>query len=307
MLKQLIRKIWKRLSRRLYSELNFRRARNSRPYLELVQREQNRINGQRAEYADLIRDLGKRGRFQLHERKVFSQNGEDGLLLHLFSKIGAPHKNFIEFGIEDGTECNAANLAVYFGWRGLFIEGSPSLAERARTFYHQQHGLRPQDVQVLCAFITRENVNELFSAHGFTGEIDLLSVDIDGNDYWVWQSIEIISPRVVVVEYNASFGPDRALTVAYDPAFDRHQKHPSGWYHGASLAALTKLANSKNYLLAGCESLGSNAFFVRRDVAGGKIEEFSVAEAFYPCPPRMREASQAEQFSRISHLELVEV
>jgi hypothetical protein len=307
MLKGLLKKIWKPVSRAVFSDLNLRRLRDSKPYLELVQREGNAVNRLRSEFAPLVRRTDKRSRLQLHERKVFSQNGEDGLLLHIFDRIGAPHKNFIEFGIEDGTECNSANLAIHFGWHGLFLEGSPSLAERARAFYHQRHGLRPQDVQVVCAFITKENVNELFASHGFKGEIDLLSVDIDGNDYWVWQAIDVINPRVVAVEYNASFGSERAITVKYDPAFDRYQKHPSGWYHGASLGALAKLAHSKNYLLAGCDSFGANAFFVRRDVAEGKLEELSVTEAFYPCPPRLREASQAEQFARVSQLEFVEV
>lgn len=294
-------------SRHLLSETNVRRMRWSKLYRELIQREDNQVARLQAEYAGLVRDPDKRARLRLHERKIFSQSGEDGLLLHLFSIVGAPGKTFIEFGIEDGTECNSANLAIHFGWRGLFIEGSPHLAEKARQFYHSRHRLDAGHVRVECAFVTRENVNELFAKGGFTGGLDLLSIDIDGGDYWVWEQVRAVNPRIVVMEYNASFGSEETVTVPYEPAFDRYRKHPSGWYHGASLAALTKLANTKGYLLAGCDSLGANAFFVRRDLAAGRLEEFTPAEAFYPSAPRLREKTQAEQMALLWHLPLVKV
>ncbi len=264
----------------------------------------NEINALREHYATLIHAPDKRQRLAVHERKIHSQFGEDGLLLHLFSKVGAPAKSFIEFGIEDGTECNAANLALHFGWGGLLMDGSESLAERARQFYHGRHGIAPSHVQIHTHFITRENVNDLFAQHGFRGEVDLLSIDIDGVDYWVWDAVSVVSPRLVIIEYNASFGPERSVTVPYERSFERYAHHPSGWYHGASLTALSRLAAKKGYFLAGCDTCGANAIFVRRDAGEGKVEEFTPAEAFYPCAPRQREATLEEQWERVKHLPL---
>lgn len=103
----------------------------------------------------------------------------------------------------------------------------------------------PLDVRVRHAWIDQENVDGLIRENMGAGEIDLLSIDVDGNDYWLWKAISSISPRLIVVEYNASFGPVRSVTVPYDPMFDRHRKHPSGFYHGMSLRAAEKLADAK--------------------------------------------------------------
>jgi hypothetical protein len=306
-MKNLFKKLFEIPSNFLLKEVNQRRIRTARLYRELVQRESNHAGDLRAQFAPLINQMDKRARLRLHERRFFSQNGEDGLLLHFLTQIGAPHKTFVEFGVADGWECNAANLAIHFGWTGLFVEGVPELAAQVRQFYHQRHGLDPQRVKVTCQFITRENVNRVLTEQGFHGEVDLLSLDIDGNDYWAWQAIDAVSPRLVVIEYNASFGPDRSITVRYDPAFDRDEKHTSGWYHGASLRALDKLARAKGYVLVGCDSAGANAFFVRKELAAGKVDEFSVEDAFYPNAPRLREKSQTDQFKVIEHLPYDEV
>jgi len=105
----------------------------------------------------------------------------------------------------------------------------------------------------------------------------------------------VVSPRVVIIEFNASFGPTRSGTVPYHPSFDRYANHNSGWYHGASLTALTKLATKMGCLLAGCESSGANAAFIRRNAGGEKVEKFTPEEAYYPCVPQLREASLEEQ------------
>jgi hypothetical protein len=303
MLKRLIKPILKRLSKVANSELNYRRFKGARLYGELVLRQVNDLRRLQEEHADLLRDQSPKARWRLCERQYYSQNGEDGLLLHLFTLLGAPQKNFIEFGIEDGVECNAANLAINFGWHGLFLEGSASLVERAREFYHQRHRRNANEVKIACQFVTAENVNQVFRDQGFSGDIDLLSIDIDGCDYWIWKAIEVVHPRLVVIEYNACFGPEQSITVKYDPAYDRYQKHPSGWYHGASLTALTRLARAKGYLLACCDSAGANAIFVRRDLAAAKITELSPAEAFYPSVPRLREKSQEQQWATVKDLE----
>ncbi|MEW6302259.1 MAG: hypothetical protein AB1705_02235 [Verrucomicrobiota bacterium] len=306
-LKSAARKGVRKFARWVFNEKNLPRVRVARSYARAMLGEDNEIAEIRSKHLDLIRDLDKRARLRTEERQIFSQFGEDGLILYFLSRIGAPHKNFIEFGIEDGVECNAANVAINFGWAGLFLEGSPSLAERAREFYHRRHRIAPDHVRIESHFLTRENVNDIFAKYGYTGEIDLLSLDIDGNDYWLWEAIQVVTPRLVVIEYNATFGAERAVTVPYEAAFQREAKHPSGWYHGASLRALNKLAKRKGYFLGGCDSSGANAFFVREDVGRGKVEELTVEEAFYPCAPRLRSMSQERQFEVVKNLPLVEV
>jgi hypothetical protein len=238
------------------------------------------------------------------EARVYSQNGEDGIIAWLFSQIGTTNRTFVELGIGDGSECNTANLSITFGWRGLLIEADPDQAERARRFY----GSRPTapDVQVATARAEPETIDDLLRRNGIEDEIDLLSVDIDGNDYWVWEAISAIEPRLVVIEYNASFGPERSVTVPYREGFDRYREHLSGFYHGASLAALTKLGEQKGYVLVGCDSRGSNAFFVKREPAAGKLEAVEPRSAYFPVWERAH-LTPEEQFAQIRHLELVEI
>jgi predicted O-methyltransferase YrrM len=238
------------------------------------------------------------------EARVYSQNGEDGILAFLFARIGATSRTFVEFGVGDGSECNTANLSITFGWRGLLMDADPELVERARSFYAS----RPTspDVTVVTARVTPETIDELLRTNGVTGEIDLLSLDIDGNDYWVWQAMTAIEPRVVVVEYNASFGPERSVTVPYRDRFDRYRAHLSGFYHGASLTALTKLADAKGYLLAGCDSRGANAFFLKREAAGAKVDAVTPTAAYFPLWERAHLPVE-EQFAQIRHLELIDV
>lgn len=237
-----------------------------------------------------------------YELSVHSQNGEDGILFFLFSLLGTTNRRFVEFGIGDGRQCNTANLSINFGWSGLLLEADVQSAAAAQNYYAQLLGPAQQQVYVQSARVTAENINQLFSANNITGEIDLLSIDIDGNDYWVWQAITIIQPRIVVIEYNPSFGPAASITVVYDPNFDRFAKHPSGYYHGASLMALTKLAQAKKYILAGCDSSGTNAFFVRQDIASNKITPISVHDAFFPSFHRSLAMSQEEQYQLVAHM-----
>jgi hypothetical protein len=124
----------------------------------------------------------------------------------------------------------------------------------------------------VAAFIDADNINQLIGDNGFRGEIGLLSVDIDGNDYWVWDRINVVNPIIVVAEYNSVFGPDHAVTIPYDPGFVRGKAHHSHLYWGASLKALSLVAERKGYALVGSNSAGNNAFFVRRDRLNGMKE-----------------------------------
>lgn len=240
------------------------------------------------------------------EYRVHSQNGEDGLILYVFSQIGTTNRKFIEFGIGDGKECIAANLLLNFGWSGLMIEGSSDYVVSA-TQYYNNHPKMQGKVKILNKFITQDNINNLFQEGGIEGEIDLLSIDIDGNDYWVWKAIEVISPRVVIIEYNASFGKENAVTVKYDPSFERLSKHPSGYYYGLSLKAAEKLGKEKGYHLVGCDSEGVNAIFVRNDINLGNLKSVTAEEAYYEMNIRSAVHTLLEQQNIIKHLPIVEV
>jgi hypothetical protein len=241
------------------------------------------------------------------EAKVYSQNGEDGFLLYILSKIGTTNKRFVEFGVEDGRECNTANLAINFGWNGLLLECDEKQVAKARQYYKSLQEIKPDQVKIYRCFVTAENINHVLKLNEFDGSLDLLSIDIDGNDYWVWKAITVVDPRVVVIEYNAILGNEKSLTAEYDPEFIRYKKHKSGLYHGASLNALTRLANSKGYGLVGCESSGANAFFVRKELLSEQLKEVSVKEAYYPHYRRSKSETMAEQFARIKHLNWIQV
>lgn len=255
----------------------------------------------RDRYAHIASAADPRERVSRWEARVFSQNGEDGILLHLLSRVGVTDRRFVEFGVGDGTECNTANLSINFGWRGLLMDRDEERIERARRFYESALETGGEDLRIVACTVTAENIDQVLVANGVRGEIDLLSIDIDGNDYWVWKAIGAVEPRVVVIEYNASFGPDRSITVPYDPLFDRYAKHPSGYYHGASLAALAKLGAEKGYVLVGCDASGVNAFFVRRRVAQGRVPALTAHDAYVPDYRRSHRAIE-DQFALVADL-----
>ncbi len=245
------------------------------------------------------------GTFQDHEARLHSQNGEDGLLLHIFQTIGVTDRRLVEFGIEDGRECLARTFLVEFGWSGLVMDSEEANVADAARFFHVECGLARERVRVERCFVTAENIDGVLAQHGMTGDIDLLSVDIDGNDFWVWKAISVIRPRVVAIEYNASFGPDESLTVEYDPGFDRKAKHASGWYHGASIAALAELGRRRGYALVGGDSSGVNAFFVRKELVCESLPQVAANDAWRPHRSRTRRASPEEQLALLRSLPLV--
>jgi hypothetical protein len=198
------------------------------------------------------------------EFRVFSQFGEDGIIQYLLQHVPTPNEVFVEFGVEDYSESNTRFLLVNDNWRGLVMDGGDShVAFLRRAGLDWRH-----DIEAKVAFVDRDNIDGLIASAGIRGDIGLLSVDIDGNDYWVLEAIEVVSPRILVVEYNSNFGPEAAVTVPYDPAFERGRAHWSQLYWGASLSALDALARRKGYALVGGNSAGNNAFWVREDVLG---------------------------------------
>ena len=194
------------------------------------------------------------------EFSVYSQGGEDGILQRLCQAMPEIPKTFVEFGVEDYREANTRFLLLSGGWRGLVLDGSEENVARIRNGRAYWHA----DLTAETAFVTRENIDDLLTANGFSGELGVLSIDIDGNDYWVWEAISVVRPWIVSVEFNWRFGPDRAVTVPYRPDFERSRANPSWLYFGASLAALEKLAERKGYALVAATSGAVNAFFVEK-------------------------------------------
>jgi hypothetical protein len=192
------------------------------------------------------------------EFQVFSQFGDDGIIQYLTDGLPAAERTFVEFGVENYTESNTRFLLVKDKWSGLVLDGRQSNIDYIRqdlisTFFN----LRAEQ-----AFITAENIDDLLRANGMAGKIGLLSIDIDGLDYWVWRAMTVAQPAVVVVEYNAAFGPDRSIVVPYAADFVREKAHPSRIYWGASLKAFENLASEKGYRFVGCNGNGNNAYFV---------------------------------------------
>lgn len=196
------------------------------------------------------------------EFKVFSQWGEDGIIQWIISKVPSIEPIFIEFGVEDYRESNTRFLLMNNNWKGLVIDGSEENVKKikASSWYWRY------DLTALCAFVTKENINELFRQNGFHGDIGILSVDIDGNDYWVWEAVEAVTPKVVICEYNSVFGAEKKVTIPYDENFVRSRAHHSNLYCGASLGSLIALGQSKGYMCIGSNSAGNNAFFVHRSL-----------------------------------------
>ena len=191
------------------------------------------------------------------EANFSSQQGEDGILREIFFRIGTGERYFAEFGVQDGSECNTALLASEYGWHGLYIEADEEDAKAVRERWSQ----RP-DITVRREFVTAENVAQLFTESGIPADLDLLSIDIDGNDYWVWKALGSYRPRVVVIEYNAAYPPPVKWIMAYDPS----HCWDGTTHFGASLSAYTVLASRLGYALIGTDSHGVNAFFLRRDL-----------------------------------------
>ncbi|HEY0371775.1 MAG TPA: hypothetical protein VGD79_07220 [Thermoanaerobaculia bacterium] len=266
------------------------------------------LQGRLASFA--VRDVAEVASLADVEFRVFSQWGDDGILDWLIERLEIPAQSFIEFGVEDYSEANTRFLLINRNWRGLVIDSSARhIARVAADPLSWRH-----DLQAKVAFITRDNIDALIREAGFAGEIGLLSIDIDGNDYWIWERIESVSPILCVCEYNAVFGDVAPVSVPYDETFDRTAAHRSNLYFGASIAALQSLASRKGYVCVGTNSSGNNAFFVRRDYASrldGKVRSHA------PWPSRLREsrdasgqltyASGAKRFDLIADLPVVNV
>ena len=193
----------------------------------------------------------------LYELSVFSQNGEDGVLHEIVSRIGAPVRFFVEIGASN-NEANCLLLADVLGWQGLFLDADPAEVAQLEKRYWAKREVRAE-----CHTVTGDNISQLLIANDVPQDLSVLSIDVDGNDYWLWKGLTEFRPRVVVIEYNSSLSSDKPWVQPNQPG--------SVWDNtedfGASLSALIELAESKGYRLVHAEITGTNAFFVRADLA----------------------------------------
>jgi hypothetical protein len=212
-----------------------------------------------------------------YEKQTYSQNGEDGILSEIFQRIGTTNKTFVECGVSDGLESNTTALLAE-GWKGWWVEQDSHFVDTIKKKFAP---LLQKNLHLIEKFLTAENVGQTLTEANVPKEIDLLSIDIDGNDYWLWKAMTSIDPRVVVIEYNATYRPPVSWVMTYNP---EHRWNGSRYY-GASLQALTELAATKGYVLVGCDLTGNNAFFVKESLAKEKFLTPATAEKHYE-PPR---------------------
>lgn len=231
----------------------------------------------------LAKNVGMAKSLREAEFKVFSQCGDDGIIQFLIGKLNISVDKFVEFGVENYEESNTRFLLMNNNWQGLIIDGSESHI----AYIKNDPMFWRYDLTAVHSFITVENIDQILSDNGFNGKIGLLSIDIDGNDYWVWQAIKTVDADIIIAEYNSMFGSERAITVPYKPDFSRMSAHYSGLYFGASLQALCDLGSEKGYSLVGCNQAGNNAYFIKSDRLGG-LQTVSVEEGYVRA--RFREA-----------------
>lgn len=235
-----------------------------------------------------------------HAKSYYSQHGEDGITQWVFERIGINTQKFLDIGAGNGRESNIAMLAYAYRWNGLAIEADLKNVNDALDYFKKLLGDAYKRVNVIHTKVTTDNVNRVVSNAGLSGEIDFLTLDIDGNDYWIWDALEVVEPRVVLAEYNTSFGL-HPITIPYNPDFHMNDyDHKPQLYYGAGLAALNEVAHRKGYILAGAEMSGVNAYFIKKEAAAGIFEDVPVEQAFKPSGARATHGSWQKQFEMVS-------
>lgn len=235
------------------------------------------------------------------EFKVFSQWGDDGIIQYLVHQLKLKFEKFVEFGVQNYRESNTRFLLMNNNWEGLVIEGDKKCIDFIiRDYIYWRYALK-----AVHAFINKDNINKILKENHFSDEIGLLSIDIDGNDYWIWNAVHEVEPIIVIIEYNGLFGDQHSITVPYDPQFIRTQAHYSNLYWGTSLKALCLLAAKKGYEFVGSNSNGNNAYFVRKDKIG-KLRTLSVKQGYMKAKYR-ESRDQDGKLTYLSNDECIEV
>ncbi|HWO49066.1 MAG TPA: hypothetical protein VNM42_04295 [Solirubrobacterales bacterium] len=209
--------------------------------------------------------------------RVFSEVDEDGVILFLLAAAGLDRGRFVDIGAGDCVSAsNCANLALNLGFHGLFVEADPERIEAGRRFYARRPDTRTHPPLTVQSFVSRENVDDVIAGAGFDGEIDVLSIDIDGNDFWVWEAISAVTPRIVVVETHPEHGLED-VCAPYRPDFE-WRRAAAGEPVGASPAAMVRLGERLGYRLVGGNRFGFNACFLRDDLAADIVPAIGVEE-----------------------------
>ena len=222
---------------------------------------------------------------QYYEYKVFSQFGEDGIIQHLIHelKLEKEEQVFIEFGVQNYEESNTRFLLMNNNWQGLVIDGDENNIShiKSQNFYWRN------DLTAVQAWVDKENINQIISDNKFNGPIGILSIDVDGNDYWIWESITAVDPAIVIIEYNSLFGPIHPVTTPYNPQFRREIAHYSYLYWGGSISAFAHMGTIKGYSLVGSNTAGNNLFFIKNERLG-RLKPLNAKNAYIEC--RFRES-----------------
>lgn len=209
--------------------------------------------------------------------RCYSQFDEDGIILYVLSTVGMKTKRVVEICCADGTECMASNLIINHGYQGFLFDGDPKNIEEATRFFNSKKDCFLNVPKLKQAWITKDNINNLLREVGAEGEVDLLSIDIDGNDYHIWEAISVIQPRLCVIETHNSIPADYALTMPYSESFDSSRlSEKERGFRSASLMAVKKLAEKKGYRLIGGHKHGFNVFFLRNDLGLTEFPEVSI-------------------------------
>ena len=193
------------------------------------------------------------------EFRVFSQWGEDGIIDWVINQIPNISKNFIEIGTEDFKEANTRFLLMNKNWDGVLIEGDKNYVENIKKDrIYWKH-----NIKVINEFVNLSNIDNIISNLKLKKEIGLISLDIDGIDYWILKKLKLLKPGIFICEFNPLFGYEKSVTVPYKKKFIRSKEHYSNSYFGASLRAIINLLK-KEYLFIGTNSAGNNAFFINK-------------------------------------------
>ena len=233
----------------------------------------------------------------------FSEFEEDGHLLYLLTLAGATSRTVVEISSQDGRVCMATNLLVHHQWRGFLFDGDPTFVAEGKRFF-AGHPATPVPPVMKVQWFTRDNVNQALASAGVPGEVDVLSLDIDGNDLHLWSAMTM-RPRILICEFNNAVPSELALTIPYQPDFDFAALPPdSAMFRSASLAAYVAVCRRKRYRLVGINAFGFNAIFLREDVLATEMPEIpvSVLDA-NPFVEQMR----AQWWPRLAQLPWIEV
>ena len=205
------------------------------------------------------------------EFKNTAQQGEDGILLFIFALAGHGSRRAVEMCAGNGIECNSANLILHHGWDALLCDGNARLVDAGRRFYAKYFETKRVPPKVKQTWITADNAQALVEQHGFADDLDLLSLDMDGIDYWIMDALQV-RPRVIVCEYNNRLPAGVSITVPYDGGFTVEGDQAAGeGFFGASLGAFVSLLGGRGYRLVGANRHNTNAFFLREDVLTGVL------------------------------------